>query len=399
MHDSSLTCEIDSDNSVGAHSMFVDLHYSLFCAFTFPMLISGALFGQSNDEAKNSQWTARNVAIVVYDEVEPLDFVGPGEVFGAAANRAGVPGRPAFNVYTVAVSTEPVRSRFMTLQPDYSISDCPSPDIIVIPGGSTRKLLENRRFMQWIEDETKKDTTTLTVCTGARVLAELGLLDGKRATTHHGVFAHFKSTYPEVEMVAGARFVDQSNLITSAGVSAGIDGALHLVAKLHGRKVATQTASYMEYDWEPDLKMFASYPDHNPLLNTEEQLESDLMISGLEQDQAGIIRSATELLRIRPDDQQLRYRLGTAQLGVRMLDDAIVTLQRVVNEADGLVRTNAYYNLACCHALKGNKELALSSLQNAIEAGYSNKSHARSDSDLRSLHGTEEFERIIDQSK
>lgn len=187
-----------------------------------------------------------NVAIVVHEGVELLDFAGPGEVFAAAG------GGRAFNVYTVAPQAKPLTSqRFLSVTPRYSVADCPTPDILVIPGGNTRVLLQDKEFMAWAKKTVPQTQITLSVCTGAFVLAELGLLDDAEATTHFGSISFLKSKHPKVKVRENIRFVDNGKIITSAGVSAGIDSSLHVVARLCGLETAQKTARYMEYRWEP----------------------------------------------------------------------------------------------------------------------------------------------------
>jgi transcriptional regulator GlxA family with amidase domain len=199
--------------------------------------------------AEGQEQKARlNVAIVVHEGVELLDFAGPGETFAAAAGGGG-----AFNVYTVAPNSKPLTSqRFLSITPKYSIQDCPKPDILVIPGGNTYVLLSDQAFMAWVKKTVPETQITLSVCTGAMVLAECGLLDGLEATTHWSAIPGLKRKYDKVKVKENCRFVDNGKIVTAAGVSAGIDGALHVVARIRGFEAAKKTARYMEYKWEPD---------------------------------------------------------------------------------------------------------------------------------------------------
>ena len=195
------------------------------------------------DDAKAAE--ARKVAILVYDGMEILDFAGPGEVFQAAGR--------AFEVYTVARTKDPIVSQgFVTITPRYTIDDAPAPDILVLPGGGTGAVVKSAETMKWVGDSARKAEIVLTVCTGAFVLAETGLLDGLDATTWHGAVGNFREAYPRTKVHGDTRFVDNGKFVTTAGVSAGIDGALHVVSKLLGEDRARATARYMEYDkWEP----------------------------------------------------------------------------------------------------------------------------------------------------
>lgn len=188
----------------------------------------------------------RNVAIVVHDGVELLDFSGPGEVFAASGGR--------FNVYTVSEDGKPIVSQgFLRVDPNYSIHDCPWPDILVVPGGGSSELLNSQWMMEWVRNVSREAEFVMSVCTGAYVLAEAGLLDGRSATTHWGEIESLKRVAPKATIHTGTRFVRSGNVLTTAGVSAGIDGALYLVAEIFGGEMATATAEYMEYDkWEPE---------------------------------------------------------------------------------------------------------------------------------------------------
>ena len=196
-----------------------------------------------------NQKLMKNVAIFLYEGVEILDFSGPGEVFAAASSYTEVGG---FNVYTVAATKDPITSQgFVKIMPTYSIEDCPKPNIIVLPGGNTGPSIDNPAVIKWVQEEMAEGDYRLSVCTGAFILEKAGLLAGKKATTWHGKIDQLKRLATNFEVLENTRWVDNGNVITTAGVSAGIDGALHLVEKIFGRKTAVATARYMEYDkWE-----------------------------------------------------------------------------------------------------------------------------------------------------
>ena len=187
----------------------------------------------------------RNVAIFIHNGVEILDFAGPSEVFAST---------DGFNVYTVSLSKEPIISQgFIKITPNYNLTDCPKPDIVVLPGGETGPFIENKPLIEWIKNAATHAEVMLSVCTGAGLLAKAGLLDGKQATTFHSYIEKLQRATPKAQILSDTRFVDNGQIVTTAGVSAGIDGALHVVAKLKGQAIATQTARYMEYDkWKPE---------------------------------------------------------------------------------------------------------------------------------------------------
>lgn len=190
----------------------------------------------------------RKVAVFIFDEVEVLDFCGPFEVFSVTGKRDGL---NPFEVYTVAAERKPVAARNnLSVNPHYGFADCPPPDILVIPGGfGTRPLMNDAATLEWIKLHARKTELLLSVCTGSLLLARAGLLDGLSATTHHGALATLIENAPRTTVEPDKRFVDNGNIITSAGISAGIDMSLHVVARLLGREQAAETARYMEYDW------------------------------------------------------------------------------------------------------------------------------------------------------
>ncbi|ANM32358.1 hypothetical protein ABI59_19095 [Acidobacteria bacterium Mor1] len=188
-----------------------------------------------------------NVAVVLYDGVELLDFAGPGEVFAAAH------GGGHYEVYTVASSREPIVSQgFVSITPAHAMNESLRPDILIIPGGNSGNLTGDEAAMKWIADAVAHADHVLTVCTGAAALAKIGALDGLEATTHHGAIDGLRQMAPKATIHADRRFVDNGKIITTAGVSAGIDGALHLLRRLDGTEAAVATARYMEYDWRQD---------------------------------------------------------------------------------------------------------------------------------------------------
>ena len=195
--------------------------------------------------------TPRNLAILIFDEVEVLDFCGPFEVFSVTAQTT----EPTpFAVYTVAEKAGPVLARNqLSVNPRYTIADCPQPDILLVPGGfGTRKEMHNEVLIEWITGCARQAELMLSVCTGALLLAKAGLLEGLTATTHHSAIDLLKRTAPNTTVVDDQRFVDNGRVILSAGVSAGIDMSFHVVEKLLGSEAALRTAKQMEYPWKPD---------------------------------------------------------------------------------------------------------------------------------------------------
>lgn len=189
-----------------------------------------------------------NVAVLVFEEVEPLDFCGPFEVFAAVKAAEGEP--PPFRVFTCAESTEPVSTiGGLSLNPRYTLTACPGPDILVVPGGyGTRDQLTNTALLDWIKATSARCDTVLSVCTGALLLAKAGLLEGLTATTHHEVIDLLRVMAPNTQIRRFERFVDNGQFVIAAGISAGIDAALHIVRRRLGPEIAQATAAYMEWE-------------------------------------------------------------------------------------------------------------------------------------------------------
>jgi transcriptional regulator GlxA family with amidase domain len=195
----------------------------------------------------------QTVGILIFDEVEVLDFCGPFEVFASASIPGEAPRdeRRLFRVLTIAEHDRLVRCRGgLLVQPHHAFADHPRLDVLVVPGGyGTRRELTNPVLLDWIAAQDRQTAITTSVCTGAFLLAADGLLDGKRATTHWASIDWLREHYPAIDVRADERVVDEGHVVTSAGVSAGIDMALHVVARLHGHDIAAETARHMEYDW------------------------------------------------------------------------------------------------------------------------------------------------------
>ena len=186
------------------------------------------------------------VAILVFDEVEVLDFAGPFEVFSVTDELSE---HTRFSVYTVSPSPGTVRARNgLKIVADHTVESVPATDILVVPGGfGTRALLRNISLLEWIKVQSRRAEAIMSVCTGALVLAKTGLLNGLTVTTHHDLLAALKEMAPEATVDPSKRFHDNGLILTSAGISAGIDCSLHLVGRLLGEETAAKTASYMEY--------------------------------------------------------------------------------------------------------------------------------------------------------
>jgi transcriptional regulator GlxA family with amidase domain len=184
------------------------------------------------------------IAFPIFPGAEELDLAGPWEALALAREHGG---REA-ELFTAAVTREPLRLRGgLRVVPDYAFSSEPAPDLIVVPGGpGTRDESASRPVVAWLAAR-RETPLVASVCTGALLLGQAGLLDGHRATTHHRWLELLRERHPEVEVVEGERVVDDGSIVTGGGVSAGIDVGLHLVARLYDEELSDEVASAMEY--------------------------------------------------------------------------------------------------------------------------------------------------------
>ncbi|MBL8150267.1 MAG: DJ-1/PfpI family protein [Blastocatellia bacterium] len=200
----------------------------------------------------------KKVGILVFPNVEVLDFCGPFEVFSVVRldeEKRRVEPSP-FEVFLVAESLEVVTAaNGLKVVPDYTIDNCPILDILVVPGGwGVRAAIENSKIVDWVAKQGKAVETLTSVCTGSVLLGRAGLLEGKRATTHWMVLDWMRQLLPNVIVEKDFRYVEDGDIITSAGISAGIDMSLRVVSRYHGEEIARTTAKYMEYPFPENNK-------------------------------------------------------------------------------------------------------------------------------------------------
>jgi len=196
--------------------------------------------GHSMTEAKKL-----NIAVLVFDGVDVLDWAGPLEVFVNAHS---------FNVFTVAADMRAYDGGSYQVTPKYTFANMPKADIVIIPGGGVAPLFHQPKVMDWIKSTSAEAEITMSVCNAANVLAGANMLDGLKATTHGSWmnWLNMQSEQRNFTVVDDQRFVDNGKIVTTAGVSSGIDGALHVVARLKGLAHARMTARMIEYNWQPE---------------------------------------------------------------------------------------------------------------------------------------------------
>ena len=192
------------------------------------------------------------IGIYLFDDVEVLDFAGPFEVFSTAA-RVVSPETPQagklFEVFTVARQPGTVLARGgLQVLPDFHFANHPAIDVLVVPGGVVAAELVKREVIEWLARTADRCALTLSICTGAFLLGAAGLLDGQSATTHWEDIADLRAMFPKIAVRENVRWVDEGRIMTSAGMSAGIDLSLHAVERPAGRELAICTARQMDFD-------------------------------------------------------------------------------------------------------------------------------------------------------
>jgi putative intracellular protease/amidase len=356
----------------------------------------------------------RTVAVVLYPGVELLDFAGPCEAFSMAGDR--------FRVVTVAHTTDPILTHgSVTVTPAHTIADCPRADLVIIPGGDAPQLTRDAAMMDWLKTATADAEVTMSVCTGAFALAQMGALDGQKSTTHWSAVNNLRTRYPKTTVVPDSRFVDNGRIVTTAGVSAGIDGALHVIARLAGDDVAWQAARGMEYAWEPPLPATASDDDQR----AHEALGHYVFRRW---DQAAAAYAS--IVAAHPDDRVAQFRLGGSLVNTGKAEEGLAAMERAVKlgydepfvvaalartqlqvgrHADAIVsyekalsaglddHGTSWYNLACAHSLSGHTDEAFRALGRAIDAGFANRSLMERDEDLNSLRADARFKALLDR--
>ena len=235
---------------------------NLFFAGLLLAASATATFAQTTKPAMTMPAKAdktRNVAFLIYDGVETLDLGGPLDVFTKANSVTG----GGYNAYTVALTHDMVQSEGQAfgIAPKFSLDDAPKPDIIIVPGSSSQRVGEmgkNPLIQNWLRANAQPGQTVMSICTGAFIVGQAGLFDGKDATTHWMTLPQFATQFPLARTYDGVRYIGDGNIYSSGGITSGIDGALHLVEQFSGKEVADSVARVLQY--RRDLPAF---PDAN----------------------------------------------------------------------------------------------------------------------------------------
>ncbi|MHA2249925.1 MAG: DJ-1/PfpI family protein [Candidatus Kariarchaeaceae archaeon] len=189
-----------------------------------------------------------NIGVLIWDGAEVLDFCGPFEVFNNVKLFVEDAKKP--NVFIIAEENHPINAQGLSINPSYSIIDCPPLHTLLVPGGASAEIVKNEKIVQWVAKQSNEVEYLLSVCTGALVFAKANLLDNLVVTTHYSALDTLKELSPDARIDSSQRFHDNDHILTSAGISAGIDMSLHMVSKVWGEEIALKVTKYMEYFWK-----------------------------------------------------------------------------------------------------------------------------------------------------
>ncbi|MFI2744528.1 DJ-1/PfpI family protein [Zhouia sp. PK063] len=238
------------------------MKYIILIASLFWVTINYAQHPQDNHQkimnkiSKETPQDTISIAVLLYNNVVLQDFAGPMEVFGKAKKLT----KGKYKIFTVGLTSGEIHSEnnLLQIKPDYTVDHFPKADYVLIPGGSMpiiEELMKNEKLSSYIKEwYASSSTKVVSVCTAAYLLANTGILDGKSATTHFFVADDFEEQFPKVKLIRDVRFVDEGTLITSSGVTSGIDAALYIVEKHSGKKIQEMISRALQYNYGENEK-------------------------------------------------------------------------------------------------------------------------------------------------
>ncbi|MGB1227129.1 MAG: DJ-1/PfpI family protein [Poseidonibacter sp.] len=189
-----------------------------------------------------------NIGIYIYDDAEVLDFSGPFEVFSVASRFLKEDEK--FNIFLISENKTMITARGgYEVNSKYTFANHPTLDVLLVVGGVHTEEVKKQKVITWISEQSKKVKLIASVCTGAFLLAQAKVLTNHKVTTHWEDIEDLKKDYSSLEVISDVRWVDEGNIVSSAGISAGIDMSLHLVSKLHSNELALKTSKQMQFDW------------------------------------------------------------------------------------------------------------------------------------------------------
>ena len=273
--------------------------------------------------------------------------------------------------------------------PTYTIENAPKPDIVVYPGGPAAHVYDDPAFFAWADKASKEAEIAQSVCTGAFVLGKSGLLDGLTVTTFHGAIDNLQSLYPKARVERGRRVVDTGHVVTtagiSAGISAGIDGSLHVVARLLGRRVADETAQYMEYAWNPEASLAMNYSYLNPSADANGRLDQTGEMQYSEKDYAGAEKTYRTLTERLPGNHDAWRSLGIVLKAEKQHDAAAEAMLKGIDGTTGRLVARGWYEVAAEYAQAGRKDDAVAALKKSFGAGYPDRTRVTTDPELAAV--------------
>jgi putative intracellular protease/amidase len=322
---------------------------------------------------------------VLYEQAEPLDWAGPFEVYNDAGQFGRANGEPAFNVYIVSKTSAALDAQGVHVVPEYTIENAPKPDIVVFPGGPSSNVYDDPAFFAWADKASKEAEIAQSVCTGAFVLGKAGLLDGLTVTTFHGAIDNLQQSFPKAHVERGRRFVDNGHVVTTAGISAGIDGSLHVVARLLGRRVADETATYMEYAWNPEASLASDYPYMNPSTDDMGRLDQTGGMQFGEKNYPAAEKTFRTLTASNPANRDAWQSLGVVLKAEGKHAEAAEAMAKGIDPASGHMVARGWYEVAAEWAQAGHKDDAVAALQKSFDAGYKDRQRVATDPELASI--------------
>ena len=343
--------------------------------------------------ASEAKRYTKNVAIVLYDGVELLDFAGPAEVFQAASNFGANGQDKAFSLYTVSRRKAPVISQgFLHVVPDYSIEDSPKPDILILPGGGSGAVTGDAAWIEWVKTAGQDAEHVLTVCTGAFIAGHAGLLEGIEATTWYNAVPGLARQFPNTRVLAGRRFVDNGKIIRRRASPPASTGPCTWW-RGSGRYVADRTAEYMEYKWAPESYLSSRYAQLNPRLDSRGRTLQQASITVREGNPEAAIAVYRSLVAADRNDGEALARPGPHAAR----DEALQGGDHGApgsGQSAGPARHRAGQPLLRICAT-GEKEKAIDAAARAIEAGYRVKASYENDSDLAMIRDDARFQALL----
>jgi putative intracellular protease/amidase len=336
----------------------------------------------------------KNVAIVLYEGVEILDFAGPAEVFAAASGYGANGPDKAFNVFTVSRTKDKIVSQgFIDVLPDYGIADSPRPDIIVLPGGSSQNVINDAAWMEWVKKSAAGADNVLTVCTGAFIAGKAGLLEGVDATTWYNAIPKLATDFPKTRAIPGRRFIDSGKVITTQASRPA--STARCTSSRACSAVTSPTAPRSTWSTSGRPSPTCRPITRSSILGSTSAgaRSSNRRSRSRRETAAAAIAGYRALIAKDAGDAEAWLGLGRALHGSKRYREAIDANLQAVKATPQ--RAAASFNLACSYAQTGEKEKALHAAEQAVAAGYRVKWAYENDPDLETIRADRRFKTLL----